>query len=80
MEAFLDIHRIFPSVSFTLIEEGRIGADASILLGYGPSGFDWKGRFSIFYEHRALAGLSWRIGYQNLQGTHMLLVGMGGMF
>lgn len=80
MEAFLDIHRIFPSVSFTLIEEGRIGADASILLGYGPSGFDWKGRFSIFYEHRAASSFFWRIGYENLQGSHMLMIGMGGDF
>lgn len=80
LEAFLDIHRIFPSVSFTLIEEGRIGADAAILLGGGPSGFDWKGRFSVFYEHRATPSFFWRIGYENIQGEHMLMIGMGGDF
>ena len=80
LEAFIDIHRIFPSVRFTLIEEGRIGADASILLGYGPEGFDWKGRFSVFYEHRAFPSFFWRIGYENLQGTHMLMIGLGGDF
>ena len=80
IEAFIDMHRIFPSVSFTLIEEGRIGADASILLGYGPAGFDWKGRFSVFYEHRATSSFFWRIGYENLQGTHMLMIGLGGDF
>ena len=80
LEAFLDIHRIFPSVSFTLIEEGRIGSDAAILLGGGPSGFDWKGRFSVFYEHRATPSFFWRIGYENIQGEHMLMIGMGGDF
>ena len=80
MEAYLDLSTAFPSVGFTLIQEGRIGGNVSLLIGGGASGFDWRSVFSIFYEHRALAGLSWRIGYQNLQGTHMLLVGMGGMF
>ncbi len=80
MEAFLDIHRIFPSVHFTLLEEGRIGAEASLLLGGGPSGLDWKGRFSVFYEHRATQSFFWRIGYENLQGTHMMMIGLGGDF
>lgn len=80
IEAFIDIHRIFPSVEFTLIEEGRIGADAAILLGGGPDGFDWKGRFSVFYEHRATSSFFWRIGYENIQGEHMLMIGLGGDF
>ncbi len=80
LEAYANLSRMFPSVEFTLIQEGRIGADASILLGGGPSGFDWKGRFSIFYEHRATSHFYWRIGYENFHGEHMLTLGVGGDF
>ena len=80
LAAVLNLNRIFPSVSFTLIQEGRIGADASLLLGGSTEGFDWKGRFSVFYEHRATPYFYWRIGYENFQGTHMLMIGMGGDF
>ena len=77
LEAYLNLSRIFPSVSFTLVEEGRIGGSVSLLLGYGES-FDWRAVFSVFYEHRAAPSFFWRLGYQNLQGTHMMVVGMGG--
>ena len=80
LEAYLNLYRVFPSVSFTLVEEGRIGGSVSILAGGGAEGFDWRSVFSIFYEHRALPSLYWRVGYQNLQGTHMLVIGMGGDF
>lgn len=80
LAAVLNLNRIFPSVEFTLIQEGRIGADASLLLGGSTLGFDWKGRFSVFYEHRATPYFYWRIGYENFQGEHMLMIGMGGDF
>lgn len=78
--ASLDLWRIFPTFSFTLIEEGRIQADASLLLGAGPDGFDWKGRFSVSYEHSPTPSFFWRLGYLNLQGEHMLILGGGGRF
>ena len=78
--ASFDLWRMFPTVSFTLVEEGRITADASVLLGTGPAGFDWRGRFSISYEHSPLPSFFWRIGYVNLQGRSMLSVGGGGRF
>lgn len=80
IEAYMNLSRIFPSVSFTLVQEGRIGASASVLAGGGESGFDWSAVFSIFYEHRALPSFFWRFGYQNLQGSHMLVLGFGGDF
>lgn len=80
IEAYLDIWRIFPDVSFTLLEEGRIGANASVLLGASDTGFDWIGVFSVFYEHRALPSFFWRLGYENMQGKHMFLLSMGGDF
>ena len=80
LEAYLNLSRVFPSVSFTLVEEGRIGGNVSVLLGGGSTGFDWRSVFSIFYEHRALPSFFWRVGYQNLQGEHMLAVGVGGDF
>lgn len=80
IEAHLDMNRIFPSVEFTLIQEGRIGGNVSMLLGYGGEGFDWRSVFSIFYEHRATPSFFWRLGYENLQGSHMLFVGLGGDF
>ena len=78
--ASLDLWRIFPTFSFTLIEEGRIQADASLLLGAGPDGFDWKGRFSVSYEHSPTPSFFWRLGYLNFQGEHMLILGGGGRF
>ena len=78
--ASLDLWRIFPTFSFTLVEEGRIQADASLLLGAGPDGFDWKGRFSVSYEHSPTPSFFWRLGYLNLQGEHMLILGGGGRF
>lgn len=79
--ASLSLGRIFPSVEFTLIQEGRIGADASLLLGGSSEGFDWNGRFSVFYEHRATPHFYWRIGYENFGwDTHMLMIGFGGDF
>ena len=78
--ASLNLWRIFPAFSFTLIEDGRIGADASILLGAGPDGFDWRGRYSVYYEHSPLPSFFWRIGYVNLQNEHMLMIGGGGRF
>ena len=80
LSASLDFWRIFPTVSFTLIEEGRIGADAAILLGMGPDGFDWCGRYSVYYEHSPLPSFFWRLGYVNIQGRHMLMLGGGGRF
>lgn len=80
LEAYVDFWRIFPRVRFTLIEEGRIGANASVLLGGSQNGFDWGAVFSIFYEHRATPEFFWRAGYQNMMGEHMLLVSLGGDF
>ena len=80
IEAYMNLSRVFPSVDFTLIEEGRIGGSVSILVGGGKEGFDWRSVFSVFYEHRALPSFFWRLGYQNLQGSHMLVVGLGGDF
>lgn len=80
LEAYLNLSRIFPSVSFTLIQEGRIGGSASVLIGGGADGFDWSSVFSIFYEHRMLPSFYWRAGYQNLLGSNMLVIGFGGDF
>ena len=80
IEAYMNFSRIFPSVDFTLIQEGRIGGSASVLLGGGSNGFDWCSVFSVFYEHRATPSFFWRLGYQNLQGEHMLVLGLGGDF
>ncbi len=78
--ASLDFWRMFPHISFTLIEEGRIGADVSVLLGMGPEGFAWNGRYSIYYEHSPLPFFYWRLGYTYLQGHHMVTLGGGGRF
>ena len=80
LEAYMNLSRLFPSVNFTLLQEGRIGGSVSVLVGGGTGGFDWRSVFSIFYEHRALPSFFWRLGYQNLQGTHMLVLGFGGDF
>lgn len=80
LEAYLNLSRIFPSVGFTLIQEGRIGGSASVLIGGGADGFDWSSVFSIFYEHRLLPSFYWRCGYQNLLGSNMLVLGFGGDF
>ena len=80
LNASLDLWRIFPTAGFTLVEEGRIGADASILLGAGPEGFDWDARYSVYYEHAPLPSFFWRIGYTNIKGIHMLTLGGGGRF
>lgn len=77
LEAYLGLSGVFPSSRFTLVEEGRIGASASVLVG-GGTGFDWRSVFSIFYEHRASPAFFWRLGYVNLQGTHMLSIAFGG--
>ena len=80
IEAYLDLATIFPRVGFTLVQEGRIGGNASILLGGSSSGFDWSAVFSVFYEHNLSPSLHWRVGYQNLLGEHMLAIGFGGSF
>ena len=80
LEAYMNLSRIFPSAGFTLVQEGRIGGNVSLLVGGGSEGFDWRSVFSIFYEHRALPSFYWRLGYQNLQGSHMLVLGVGGDF
>ena len=80
IEAYMNLNRIFPYVSFTLVQEGRIGGHASILIGGSGSGFDWKSFFSIFYEHSMTPSLFWRLGYGNLQGRHMIYLGIGGAF
>ncbi len=77
IEAYLNLSRIFPKAGFTLVEEGRIGGSVSMLMGMGDS-FDWRAVFSIFYEHRASPSFFWRIGYQNIQGVHTMVLGAGG--
>ena len=76
----LGIEEAIVSPTFTLVQEGRIGGHASILIGGSGSGFDWKSFFSIFYEHSMTPSLFWRLGYGNLQGRHMIYLGIGGAF
>lgn len=65
--------------SFTLFEEGSIGATASLLAGYSAGAFSLKGSYSIYYEHRAAPHFAWRIGYlYTPDGKHALTLGIGG--
>ncbi len=63
--------------SFTLIEEGSIGADASLLFNFIDRRF--YGSYSIYYEHRAFSFLSWRIGYNFTPSSFKAItIGLGG--
>ncbi len=68
IEASLYLNDAFPLYSFTLIKEGRIGASSYLTIGGGSEGFALDALYSVFYEHRALPNLSWRVGYAVLPG------------
>ena len=80
LTAFFDLNDIFSS-SFTLLEEGRIGASASLLLGAKNQEFAYDGFYSIFYEHRLLPKFYWRVGYAYYPMLKSsLILGVGGSF
>lgn len=80
IEGYLSLSRVFRT-SFTLIEEGRIGARALILAGYSKGGFAISSEYSLFYEHRALPFFFYRLGYQyRMEGKHGFMVSLGGEF
>lgn len=63
--------------SFTLIEEGSIGADASLLFNFVDRKF--YGSYSIYYEHKAFSFLSWKIGYTYSPSSfRAITIGLGG--
>lgn len=63
--------------SFTMIEEGSIGADAALLFSFTDRKF--YGSYSIYYEHRAFSFLSWRIGYTITPSSFKAVtIGLGG--
>lgn len=65
------------NTSFTLLEEGSICADASLL--FSLTDFKFYGSYSLYYEHRALSFLSWKVGYTYTPGLHgALMVAFGG--
>lgn len=80
LSAFFDLNDIF-STGFTLIEEGRIGANATFLLGALDGEFAYNGAYSIFYEHRLLPKFYWRVGYAYYpMMKSSLVLGIGGSF
>ncbi len=86
LEASVSLVTLFHT-SFTLIEDGRIGATAYLLLGYGGTRrgyFSYGGLFSVYYAHSPIANLEWRLGYSMLptdQGTiNAIYLGLGGTF
>lgn len=77
---YIDLNDFMKS-SFTLIQEGRIGASASLLLGSDSGEFAYNGFFSIYYEHRLLPKFMWRVGYAKYPMLgHSLIFGIGGSF
>lgn len=63
--------------TFTMIEEGSIGADASLLFNFTDRRF--YGSYTIYYEHRAFSFLSWRIGYTCTPSSfRAVTIGLGG--
>ena len=80
VESYLFLNTVFPNVDNTFIQEGRVGANAFILLGADGS-FRVDSLYSVFYEHRVLANLMWRVGYSNLPGSLSgLSLSIGGSF
>jgi hypothetical protein len=80
VESYLFLNTVFPNVDNTFIQEGRVGANAFILLGSDGS-FRVDSLYSVFYEHRVLANLMWRVGYSNLPGSLSgLSLSIGGSF
>ena len=80
VESYLFLNTVFPKVENAFIQEGRIGANAFILIGADGS-FRIDSLYSVFYEHRVLADLMWRVGYTNLPGSLSgLSLSIGGSF
>lgn len=80
VESYLDLND-FLKIGFTLIEEGRIGASASVLLTIEDGSFGYNGTFSIFYEHRLLPKFFWRVGYSRYPKIgNAMIIGIGGGF
>lgn len=78
--AFLDLNDIFSS-GFTLVQDGRVGASASLLLGGRNGEFAYDGYYGIFYEHRLFPKFYWRIGYAYYpMMKSSLILGIGGSF
>lgn len=78
-EASIGLGKLF-NTGFTLIEEGRVGAGASLLLG-GGSGFAISAVLEAYYEHWILPELNWRLGYKMLPGKISgMMVSIGGTF
>lgn len=80
LEGYFYLNSALPSVGFTLIEEGRIGANAFLTTGV-DKGFRLDSLYSVFYEHRATPYLMWRIGYSVLPGAKAgISLSIGGSF
>ena len=80
ISGYLDLNDVL-SWSFTMIEEGRIGANATLLLGLSDGSFAYNGAYSIYYEHRVLAKMFYRVGYSYYPKiANSLVLSIGGSF
>lgn len=83
LEASFSFASLF-STSFTLVEDGRIGASAFLLLGYGRGEFSYGGVFNVYYAHSPIAYLEWRLGYEMIltdtKPVHAIYLSLGGTF
>jgi len=63
--------------SFSMIEEGSIGADAALLFNFTDRRL--YGSYTIYYEHRAFSFLSWKVGYTFTPSSfRAVTIGLGG--
>ena len=80
IEAYCDLNDFLNS-SFTFIQEGRLGASASLLFGVSDGEWEYNGMYSIYYEHRLFSSFYWRVGYSKLPKLgRSLIFGIGGCF
>lgn len=80
IEAYCDLNDFLHS-SFTFIQEGRLGASASLLVGISDESWEYNGMYSIYYEHRLFPSFYWRVGYSKLPKLgRSLIFGIGGCF
>lgn len=80
VEGYLFLNSAFPNANFTLIERGRIGANAFLTFGIDGS-FRLDSISNLFFEHRVTPCLMWRVGYAKLPGKASgISLSVGGAF
>ena len=80
LKARVRLGKLFPTVGFTLVQEGRIGAEVLVLGGVYAGEAEWNAAFQVYYEHQALPWLSWKAGYERFAGYNYFFAGLGGAF